>query len=334
MPASSRSGGLKRSSWFIFRRRLILVRRLLRGPAHRDTLWDTVRAELGTHAWGESPHAALRHDLTALRREFGCGITYQHRTGYSLTDLGTLPLLDLPDDHLQALHTLLALADALPAHLTDQMTDLLVFLLSLLPPERQIARDDQTIEQFAAPQSLTSLDPALLRRLRRAIQRQQIRFRYRSTMNLDTDGILHRAAPYGLIMRDGHLYLDADCLWVDHPAGRARRLRYRIDRIDPASLDVLADVVPPARLSVPRYPLRYHLSPVVARRRDVALHFPDSTITYHDDGSALVTATIDDLWEARLILLRYGAACQVLAPPELITLFRETIQNMSQIYEI
>jgi hypothetical protein len=67
---------------------------------------------------------------------------------------------------------------------------------------------------------------------------------------------------------------------------------------------------------------------------DDALHFPDSTITYHNDGSALVTATIDDLWEARLILLRYGAACQVLAPPELITLFRETMQNMGQIYEI
>lgn len=70
---------------------------------------------------------------------------------------------------------------------------------------------------------------------------------------------------------------------------------YRLDRIVPGSVKVLPTMLPPERV-VPRfYPLRYHLLPVVARRRDVAAYFPNTQIEYHDDGSATVTTTVTNL---------------------------------------
>lgn len=162
--------------------------------------------------------------------------------------------------------------------------------------------------------------------------RQQLVFRYRSTFNTDPHGITHRVAPYGLLIRDGHLYLDADCLEADGPDWRPRRVPYRLDRIVGGSLEVLPAVVPPLRLPMPTYHLQYVLTPAVARQRDMALHFAGSQVTYNADGSALITATIDDLWHARLVLLRYGAQCHVLSPPELVAMIRETIRGMAAMY--
>ena len=72
--------------------------------------------------------------------------------------------------------------------------------------------------------------------------------------------------------------------------------------------------------------------PMVARRRDVAAYFPNTQISYHDDGSASVTATVTNLWQARQILLRYGDACVVSEPPELVALFRATARGLSALY--
>lgn len=326
-------GGTKRSSWLIFWRRLVILRTLLRGPAQRTVLWDAARAELGAEAWGLAPDAALRHDLAALRREFGCVLQYQARSGYHLVDPGRLSLLDLPDDQVQTLHLLADLTDTLPAHMREPITRLVTQLISLLPPARRTLCLDGASEQIVTPRSVTDLDRTLLRRLRRAVGHQQVQFAYCSTFTTTDTGIVHRVAPYGLLVRDGHLYLDADCLWADSPAWQARALRYRLDRIVPESLQVLPDVVPPCRLTMPTYTLQYELTPAVARRRDVALHFADSQVAYRTDGSALVTALIDDLWHARLTLLRYGANCRVLAPPELITLMRETARDLAALYE-
>ncbi|NJM08353.1 WYL domain-containing protein, partial [Candidatus Gracilibacteria bacterium] len=55
-------------------------------------------------------------------------------------------------------------------------------------------------------------------------------------------------------------------------------------------------------------------------------------ITYHDDGSATVTATVTNLWQARQILLRYGDACCVQEPPELVALLRKTALGLTAIY--
>jgi hypothetical protein len=91
-------------------------------------------------------------------------------------------------------------------------------------------------------------------------------------------------------------------------------------------------MLPPQRIAPPTYHLRYRLLPVVARRRDIAVYFPNTHIEYHDDGSATISATVTNLWQVRQVLLRYGTACEVLEPPELIELFQKTAQGLTAIY--
>lgn len=95
---------------------------------------------------------------------------------------------------------------------------------------------------------------------------------------------------------------------------------------------MLPQIFPPQRIAPPTYHLRYRLLPVVARRRDIAVYFPNTQIEYHNDGSAIVTATVTNLWQARQVLLRYGTACVVLEPTELIELFRMTAQGLAAMY--
>jgi hypothetical protein len=107
---------------------------------------------------------------------------------------------------------------------------------------------------------------------------------------------------------------------------------YRLGRIISGSATVLPTVLPPIRPAPPSYPLRYTLVSQVARRKDVAAHFPNTEIAYHDDGSATVTATVTNLWQARQILLRYGDACLVEEPQELVELFRSAAEGLSRLY--
>jgi hypothetical protein len=95
------------------------------------------------------------------------------------------------------------------------------------------------------------------------------------------------------------------------------------------SVAILPTMLPPARISPPSYTLRL---PQVARRCDVATYFPHTQVVYRDDGSAEVTATITNLWQARQILLRYGDACLVHEPPELVALLRSTAAGLARLY--
>jgi len=45
-----------------------------------------------------------------------------------------------------------------------------------------------------------------------------------------------------------------------------------------------------------------------------------------------VTATVTNLWQTRQVLLRYGDACEVLEPLELIALFRKTAAGLANLY--
>jgi hypothetical protein len=69
-------GGTKRSSWLTFRRRLLLVRMLLRGPASSADLIAAVQAELGDEGYPPAAAAALKHDLDSLKAEYGCQIAF------------------------------------------------------------------------------------------------------------------------------------------------------------------------------------------------------------------------------------------------------------------
>ncbi len=331
-------GGTKRSSWLTFRRRLLLVRALLRGPATSAELIAAINAELGEQGYPEAAAAALKHDFDALKGEYGCQITYD-RVGrqYHLIDLGELALLDLPDAAMEALAFLEASFPAggdLPEH--AHLRELLDRIVLLLPPARQVQHGKRrSAMRLGVGVGGGRIDPEVLARVKQAITaRRELRFGYLGNAD-DATPRMHRVAPYGITFRpEGHGYLDATLLDVTPVGGETQHaaIDYRLDRIVAGSVEVLPTMLPPLRPTPRPYALHYTLAPPVARRRDVAAYFPETQITYHADGSATVTATITNLWQARQILLRYGDACTVDAPPELVALLRRTAEGLMRLY--
>jgi predicted DNA-binding transcriptional regulator YafY len=331
-------GGTKRSSWLTFRRRLLLIRALLRGAATSGELIAVINAELGAQGYPEAATAALKHDFDALKGEYGCQIAYDRPSRrYQLAELGELALLDLPDACMEALAFLEASfpeGSGLPEH--ANLRALLERVVLLLPPTRQAQhRRRHSTMRLGVGEGGGRIDPAVLTLVKRAIdERRELQFDYHSTFDHDAPR-RHRVAPYGITFRpEGHGYLDATLLETT-PRGSEQThasIDYRLDRIVAGSVLILPTMLPPARISPPSYALRYTLLPQVARRRDVATYFPHTQVVYRDDGSAEVTATITNLWQARQILLRYGDACLVYAPPELVALFRSTAAGLARLY--
>lgn len=334
-----RRGGKKRSSWFTFRRRLLLVRLLLREPMGKEQLIETVRREQGPESYPAAAESALKHDLDSLKKEFGCRITFHRAAGhYALEELGELALLELPNPAMEALAFLEAsfpVGSPLPEHANIRL--LLERTVRLLPSERQ---EEHRTQQNAVILSLPGkvpnrIDRMVVLTLKRAIEyRQEVAFDYLSPTDTD-EPRRHRVAPYRIFFKpEGHGYLDATLLSTN-PPGREEihaAIDYRLDRIVPGSVKVLPDMLPPERILPRTYELRYELLPEVARRRDVAAYFPQTEITYNEDGSAAVTAVVTNLWQTRQILLRYGDACKVTDPPELVDMMRETASGLTDMY--
>lgn len=332
-------GGRRRSSRLAFRRRLLLLRLLLRYARTKEELIAAVQEELGTDGYPMAAESALKHDLDTLKTEYDCRIRYHAQIQcYVLEDLGYMALLDIPEDCLETL----AFLEVSFSHGSDlpEYTNIRLLLervmLMLSPNRRQeYERRNTIVKQQLVGTVPTQINADVLLKIRRAIsKRQEVEFDYLSTFDRDTPR-RHRVAPYAIFFRpEGHGYLDATLLDVKPRLRETIHapISYRLNRIIPGSVKILPNMLPPERISPRRYRLRYWLAPVVARRRDMAIYFPNTHITFHQDESATVTATITNLWQARQILLRYGTACQVLEPPELRELFRETAKGLSEIY--
>lgn len=335
---SQSGGGTKRSSWLTFRRRLLLVRALLRGPATTAELIAAINAELGEQGYPEAAAAALKHDFDALKGEYGCQIAYDRPSRrYSLADLGELALLDLPDSCMEALAFLEASfpeGSGLPEH--ANLRALLERVVLLLPPARQVQhRRRRSTIRLGVGAGGRRIDPDTLAIVKYAVEeRRELVFDYLSTFDAELPR-RHRVAPYGITFRpEGHGYLDATVLEVTPKGGEVihAAIDYRLDRIVPGTVALLPTVLPPIRPTPPSYRLHYTLVPQVARRKDVAAYFPNTVIAYHDDSSATVTASVTNLWQARQILLRYGDACLVHEPAELVALFRQTSEGLARLY--
>jgi predicted DNA-binding transcriptional regulator YafY len=330
------SGGTRRDSHIATQRRLDLVRRLLRGPATADTLIADLRASLGDDIYPADARAALRHDMTALRETFGCEFLFRAAEGYTLTRMGTLTLLDLDGEELEALALLFAAIDegALPR--TQPLLRLRERLGALLPEQHrtQLPAIVPT-PRLDGPTSTSGAVDVLIARLRPALGKAEITFQYRSPYTPADTLEQHRVAPYELFQRDGYTYLDAYCLESSLAKLRGRYIPYRLDRIVAKSVRRLPRQLAPVRYARRSYRLRYELAPAVAGRRDIALWFPNSTCSYDDDdGGAVVEACITDLWYARNVLLRYREHCRVLEPPELVDMMCEAITRMAEIYQL
>lgn len=331
--------GDKRSSWATFKRRLLLVRLLLQQPASKIDLVRAVQARLQDNGYPSDADSALKNDIEALKREFGCEIAFERKQGhYTIRTLGELALLDLSDDCFDALLFLDAnypKGDALPALI--HMRTLLNQIIQLLPEERrETLSKRQPLPISRILPSTDHISHSLLESLSEVLKRQQISFEYRSN-STETPHTWHRVAPYDILFKpDGHVYLDAATLEVNPREAKLvlpSTTNYRLDRIIEESLKVLPSTLPPQRIGQQLYSIRYWLHPNVARRKDISPHFPETEVEYNDeDGSAVVSAKTNNLWQARQTLFRYGSACIVLEPPELVDLFKKAIREMAENY--
>jgi len=324
--------GTKRSSKLIFKRRLFLARRLIAGPAPSAQLIADARMALGQEIYPADASTALQHDLAMLRDEFECEIIYRNDRGYVLESPGHLALLDLPNPELEALAFLDATFSDSRLPNAEQIAALVDRIVTLLPDERRrrLGRGRRPV-RLEHPHTVTNAPQPVLDALQRVIGRQKVLFSYRSSFKSADEMAQHLVAPYALIYRDGHIYLDGYCLECNNSRSD-RYVFYRIDRILSNSLMVLPDQIgplPPQRQTIP---LRYILAPIVASRHDIALWFPGSEVTFAPDGSATVVGHTTDLWQARQVLLRYREHCRVLEPPELIELICESIGRMTALY--
>ncbi len=332
-PSSGRGGGIRRSSKLTFQRRLWLVRRLVRGPATAQELIDDARRAFDHDIYPANATIALNHDLAEIRNLFGCTIKRVRNGRYTLVDYGELALLDLADAELDTLSFLVTLfADAITPN-ARSVQGLLDRIIALLPAERRVVFEHAGPHVSVETPAMTSKpDPTMLERIRRNLGRHYLRFRYRSTHSPAQIEEEHRVAPYHLLVRDGHTYLDAVCLAGPHAEIVNRYVNYRVDRIVPGSLMVEPGRMPPAPPPRRVWQVRYWLAPPVAQQRDIALWFPGSTVVFFVDGSAEITAETTDLWQARQILFRYREHCRVLEPPELVQMMRTSVQQMQEYY--
>ncbi len=333
-PAHTRIyGGERRSSMLTFQRRMLVARCLIRGAVTTATLIAEARTLQGAEAYPPDASAAVRHDIAALRDMFGCEIRYQRPDGYVLDYPGDLALLDLPDEELEALGFLLSTFHdtALPNAIA--IGAFLDRIVSILPEQRRrLLQHTSSHPRLDSPRAARRPAQPVIERLKRSLGRSQISFEYVSSYATGGQALRHRVAPYDLLYRDGHTYLEGFCLDCQIQELVNTHVLYRVDRIAPASLRVLAAQLAPGAARRRSYTLRYWLSPRIAARRDIALWFPDSVPTFSDDGSAIVTAQIHDLWQARQVMLRYREHCRILEPPELIAMLCESIAAMAQLY--
>lgn len=327
--------GLRRSSALIFRRRLILFRQLFREESTAEQLVSVVNAQLNHDGYPDNAAMALKHDLDALKHEYNCKIRFDRRSSsYRLVDVGDFAILDLSQESRDALNFLdknYSDDSVLSAFVNIQH---LLRQIIMLVPDHAVKAQSMPLLMRNPGRQTTAIDKRTLNAVRRAIDyKQLLEFEYMS--NYEVQGSRrHVVAPYNIFFRDGHGYLDA-VIQSTTPPGNAppnTSAEFRLDRIVLKSARMLPVSIPPVRPSQPVYHIVYHLPPEVARRRDLAEFFLNQHITYHPDGSATVTADVHNLWTTRQILLRYGGACHVTEPPELVQLFRETIQQMTEKY--
>ena len=331
----------KESSWFVMRRCLSIVRRLMRGPASGGELIAFVRGQLGAGAYSSEPAAAQRafkRDRQRLREKFDVTWDYDAADGqYRLISPGELATLDLSDEHLAALNVLYSTFEA---HESPHVPvkPMLDHLTGLLPSERRrtLARLAQVMRVEMPELDQEDVPPRVWQTVERATrQRRQLAFNYYSPQQADGRPRYWVVAPVELRFRRGHWYLLCwQVYWRSH-LGEGRESAYRRFRLRYVADDEMLEVLP-AKVAVehrrpPRYFVHYLLKPAVGRG-DISQHFRDMAVEKQPDGTAVVRGFCDDAWDAVRTLLGYGENCVVLGGDEVLSLMRRRVRGMAENY--
>ena len=147
----------------------------------------------------------------------------------------------------------------------------------------------------------------------------------------DAEPIQHKyIEPYELEYRDGHWYFTA------YVAEQGNFVDYRVDRIQPHSLNLAASrnhFMPGNRLRR-GVKIRYWVSPMLARHGSLSARLREQQVTMLDDSrGAIVEGYAKSIWWARRLLLGYGAQVKALEPEELVQAMRKEVEMMGKAYE-
>jgi predicted DNA-binding transcriptional regulator YafY len=261
---------------------------------------------MGESAYGSAPAFAFRRDIQVLRSA-GLDVGFDRRTGKYSAALGP-GLLSLSHDELTALalvrgtfagnvpfgSTVRDLVDRLyvPSGATAGVTPLPAPIHIRIEPV-----DSAPIRS----EVLSALDRARRYRL-------PITFNYRT--NERDASREHKVRIESIALEDGHLYLHAL-----NPEN-LRSIDFRVDRIDPSSIQVGSQVLPSPPEGRKRIRVVFRLDAGLAAK-GVSTHFPGQTVETQSNGDALVSADVPNVFSAMRRLLTYGELCEVIEPPEL-----------------
>lgn len=332
--------------WFVARRCVAILNRLLQGPANKNELLTAVYAAEGEEAYGHRTGKPLNRrfeeDKKRLREYLGVDVQYDKEVGGYVIVGWERPLLNMPDADIQ---TLAFLADTFQPDSphAPQVQHLIDTLINWLPSERQ------RIYQKAAGQ-LPEIDlrlrdgdeiaPDVWETVMEAHNaKQQLSFDYMSSSHADGIPRQHIVEPWYFYFSDrGHYRLRAYCLFNDGPNGPWHPndyINYRVSRIVPGSARVLPTKLLPTPRTAKPYQAIYELAPEIARfgvsRRPELIGEP--AVTGMDEGWVRVEGKTHDIFQLARNLLYYGANCRVLGGQELLHEMRGLVEELGELYQ-
>lgn len=314
------------------RRRKVLLTLLHKGHQRYDELITAINREQlflydredDADTMKRKQFYQFRHDLQALRLHYQIKFDKKEKCYYLLeTPFG----LSLDQRHIVAFALVVHTFQKMTISYASDVQDLFSFLLSRLPEDQQeaIIKQHHALDiEIREKTDYSTIDPSDLNEIEKAIVRgQQLEFTYRSPRT--GKEVRHVIEPRPLKHKDGHIYLYGWSIEYQD------ELFFRLDYILPHTAKMLSTRIVRQRPSRRSYVLRYRLTAIIARN-GVSNQFPDQKITMHPDGSATITARVDNLFDVRQIMLKYGENCTVEAPPELLTLMRPVALHYARTY--
>jgi predicted DNA-binding transcriptional regulator YafY len=316
-----------------FRRRITLLVLLHKRPHRYDDIIVALDREHLLSYDSQEDHETIknqqkyqfRNDLRALKI-LGYNIAF-NRSNQCYTWSNSPFGLSFDTSQLSALSLLRDMfGDSNIPH-ADDIRAFLTSLVDLLPEDQQKIVKDQRLTFSIDLRETTdyrNFDQETLQQIEMAIDfSQQLDFIYCSPSHGQERR--HIIEPQPLIFKDGHVYLRGRHIEMN------KELTFRLDYIVPGSAKMLHYKNVNNRPFAPTYQLRYWLGPMIARY-SVSEHFPEQKVERHPDGSAIITARITDLFEARRIVLSYGFNCVVYEPPELVAQMRQVRDHFNKAY--
>ena len=328
------------SQWAVQRRCLAIIRRVQQGGATWEDLAEAVSQQEGDEVYNQLEDEPLREaisrDVKRIRDNLNINISYNRTEGaYQYQpDEGMLPLLDLPDEDLA---TMIWLERVFPPNtpMHEGVSDFMKRLRLFLDPERMTKIAQKRLEVDLRQLDDNRIDPELMGRLQRAIdRRQQVEFEYESYAC--EPGFLERHRlniyedPY---FESGHYYVRGWSHYVVYKGKRDNIRDYRFFRFDRIRrLEVLSLKFPEESKKSRWYTVCYRLPTYLARHGITRHRWIIIERIEEQEKTVIVHGKTTSTFWAKQTLLHYGRTCTVLGGTELLKEYKKEVAGMARKY--